>query len=132
MDLVVVTHACMKANAPHWRTGPINASAGLVSQETIAKEVMEFNLQFFRDACPISTRYFQLGMKGTFYRLRPLVYVLSDNLPGFPMSWAQFHGTAYRKRGTGASCSRKFCVYRRRISQVSEEFRLLRVRILRY
>ena len=42
--------------------------------------------------------------------------------------WAQFHGSAYRKHRIGAYGSREFCAYGKRISRVSGEFWLLRVR----
>ena len=41
---------------------------------------------------------------------------------------AQFHGSAYRKHRIGAYGSREFCAYGRRISRISGEFWLLRVR----
>ena len=51
---------------------------------------------------------------------------------GLRNTWAQFHGSAYRKHRIGAYGSREFCAYGKRISRVSGEFWLLRVRTPRY
>ena len=48
------------------------------------------------------------------------------------VTWAQFHGSAYRKHRRGAYGIREFCAYGKRISRVSGEFGLLRVRTPRY
>ena len=45
---------------------------------------------------------------------------------------AQFHGSAYSKHRIGAYGSRELCAYDKRISRVSGEFGLLRVRTPRY
>ena len=42
--------------------------------------------------------------------------------------WAQFHGSAYRRQIIGAYGSMEFCAYVKRISRVSGEFWLVRVR----
>ena len=47
-------------------------------------------------------------------------------------TWAQLHGSAYRKSRIGAYGSREFCAYGKRISRVSGKFWLLRVHSPRY
>ena len=55
-----------------------------------------------------------------------------QNLKNIVPSWAQFHGSAYHKHRIDAYGSREFCAYGKRISRVSGEFWLLRVRTSRF
>ena len=77
------------------------------------------------------TQYFPCAIKNHRHIIRMGYQLDHRRLPGHG-SWAPFHGSAYRKHRIGAYGSREVCAYGKRISRVSGEFWLLRVRTSRY